>query len=96
MSPAGSWKPEQPPPRSCKVRDCYITFAGGQRHFLVQRDRDLGYYDNYVYRCGDGGLWMMGALDSEVIGNHRASPYTDPAEVTKHGTNNPSGSGDLE
>lgn len=88
VSPAGSWKLEQPPPRSCKVRDCYITFAeaSGISSYNVI---DSGYYDNYVYRCGDGGLWMMGALDSEVIGNHRASPYTDPAEVTKHGTNNP-------
>lgn len=80
------WKLEQQPPVNCKVQNCHITFAevGGICAYNIV---DSGYYDNYVYRCGDGGLWMMGAVDSEVIGNHRISPYSDPAEVVRHGSN---------
>ena len=89
MSPSGPYVLEQHNPVGCKVRDCHVTFAEWSGIASINAE-DSGYYDNYVYRCGDGGLWMMGGLDCEVIGNHRISPYADPAAVARHGANNPS------
>ena len=87
-SPAGAWALKQQSPVGCKVRNCHITFAE-LNGISTYNGVDCGFYDNYVHRCGDGGIWMMGAVDSEVIGNHRISPYSDPAEVARHGANNP-------
>ena len=84
----GSWRLSQEPPVGCTVQGCHIELCemSGIASFNAM---DTRYRDNYVYRCGDGGLWMMGARDSEVIGNHRISPQAQPAQVAAFGPNHP-------
>lgn len=48
---------------------------------------NLKYDHNYVYRCGDGGIWMLGCIDSEITNNTRVSPTTVPADVVTYGQN---------
>jgi hypothetical protein len=84
---AGDLRLAQPNPRNCTVTNCNIQFCemGGICSFNAV---DTRYVGNYVYRCGDGGIWMMGARDCEVRSNHRVSPYSVPADVAVHGRNN--------
>jgi hypothetical protein len=79
----------QAAPTHVTVRDCSMTFCelAGLACYSGQY---CTYENNYVYRCGDGGMWMMGALNSQIINNQRVSPYASPAEVAAHGQNNPS------
>lgn len=49
---------------------------------------EVTYSGNYVYRSGDGGIWMMGCLRSRAINNSRVSPATTAVDVTAHGANN--------
>jgi hypothetical protein len=83
-----SWTLSQPFSESCTVQGCHFEhceMSGIASYNAV----DTRYLDNYVHRCGDGGIWMMGARDCEVIGNHRISPYANPREVAVHGPNHP-------
>ena len=77
----------QAAPTNITVRDCTMTFCelAGLACYSGQY---CTFENNYVYRCGDGGLWMMGALNSQIINNQRVSPYASPAEVAAHGQNN--------
>ena len=79
---------KQAAPVNITVRDCSMTHCewSGLSCYSGQY---CTFESNYVYRCGDGGLWMMGALDSKIINNHRISPYATPSEVAAHGANNP-------
>lgn len=83
---AGSWRLSQELCVSCSVQSCHIEFCemSGIASFNAL---DTRYLDNYVYRCGDGGIWMMGARDCEVVGNHRVSPYASPDQVHAFGPN---------
>lgn len=78
----------QPRPDNCRVTDCDIRFCemSGIASFNALDSRYVG---NSVYRCGDGGMWMMGAKDCEVIGNRRISPYSVPGDVAAYGPNDP-------
>jgi hypothetical protein len=69
-----------------KVQNCSMTYCEWSGCATLS-SYDSGYYNNYVYRCGDGGMWMMGAVDAEVIGNHRVSPQTVIADVVTYGQN---------
>jgi hypothetical protein len=84
---AAAWKLKQQPPVNCRVSNCNAQFCEASG-IAMYCGVDCGYRDNYVYRCGDGGLWMMGCIDSEVVGNHRVSPKSNPADVTAYGVNN--------
>jgi hypothetical protein len=87
-SPPNDWHLTQEAPVDCTVRGCHIEhceMSGMASYNAV----DTRYLDNYVYRCGDGGIWMMGARDCEVVGNHRISPQARPAAVAAFGSNHP-------
>lgn len=88
VSGPGSWRLSQESCVSCSVQSCNMEFCemSGIASFNAV---DTRYLDNYVYRCGDGGIWMMGSQDCEVVGNHRVSPRARPSEVNRFGTNNP-------
>lgn len=73
---------------ACRVRGNNVQFCEYSAIGLFE-GMDSGFYENYVYRCGDGGLWMMGCQDSEIVNNHRISPYAVPADVAAFGSNNP-------
>jgi Right handed beta helix region/Pectate lyase superfamily protein len=77
----------QASPTNCSVTNCNIQFCemGAICSFNAI---DTRYVGNYVYRCGDGGIWMMGARDGEVTGNYHISPYSVPADVAAYGSNN--------
>jgi hypothetical protein len=86
-TPGGSFVLSQASPVNVTLRDNNISFAEYGALCAFQPIH-LTYDNNYVYRCGDGGIWMMGARDSSVINNKRISPVTTPADVTRYGTNN--------
>lgn len=82
------WRLTQEPPADCTVRGCHMErceMSGIASYNAV----DSRYLDNYVHRCGDGGIWMMGPRDCEIVGNHRVSPQADPEQVQRFGTNHP-------
>ena len=76
----------QAPPANVVIRNCSTTFTefGG---ITCYSGRYVTYEGNYVYRSGDGGMWMMGCIDSQVLNNIRLSPYANPADVAAHGPN---------
>jgi hypothetical protein len=86
-TPGGSFVLSQASPVNITLRDNNISFTEYGALCAFQ-PINLTYDNNYVYRCGDGGIWMMGARDSSVINNKRISPRTIPADVTKYGSNN--------
>ena len=89
-SSAGSpFNPTQAYPLDVKVQDCSMTFCEWSGCATLSSNAS-GYYGNYVYRCGDGGMWMMGTNDAQVIGNTRDSPYPVYADVVAYGYNSPS------
>jgi hypothetical protein len=81
------FNPSQAYPVDVTVQNCTTTFCewSGLATLSCYDSRCL---NNYVYRCGDGGLWMMAGMDTEVIGNHRISPATSYSSVTMYGANN--------
>lgn len=87
-TPGGSFVLSQTSPVNITLRDNNISFTEYGALCAFQ-PVNLTYDNNYVYRCGDGGIWMMGAQESSVINNKRISPPTTPADVTKYGSNNP-------
>ncbi len=46
------------------------------------------YLNNYYYRCGDSGCWVMGCGNCEIIGNVRTGPKTVYADVVTYGGGN--------
>ncbi len=78
--------PRQTYPSFVRIQHCCITYCEWSGCATLS-SYDSGYYDNYVYRCGDGGMWMMGAINCEVIGNHRVSPLATSADVAVYGAN---------
>jgi hypothetical protein len=78
----------QAAPVSNKILNCNIQFCEYSGVSMLA-GTDCSINGNYVYRCGDGGLWMMGTTDSEIVNNHRVSPQTVAADVVTFGTNNP-------
>jgi Right handed beta helix region len=84
---AAAWKLTQRAPVNCRVTNCSAQFCEASG-ISMYSGLDCGYRDNYVYRCGDGGLWMMGCIDCEVVGNHRISPAPIPTDVATYGANN--------
>jgi hypothetical protein len=84
----GAFVLSQASPVNVTLRDNQISFTEYGALCAFQAV-NLTYDNNYVYRCGDGGIWMMGARDSSVINNKRISPATDPAAVAKYGANAP-------
>jgi len=80
------FNPSQAYPVDVKIRDCTMTFCEWSG-IATLSSYDSGYYNNYVYRCGDGGLWMMGAIRGEVVGNKRVSPQTVYADTLTYGQN---------
>jgi hypothetical protein len=88
-SSAASWILTQTAPSNIAIRNCNVTFC---EHSGIASycGTYVTYEANHVFRCGDGGMWMMGCIDSKVINNTRLSPYADPAQVATHGANNPS------
>lgn len=81
------FSPTQAYPVDVTVQNCTLTFCEWSG-LATLSSYDSRYLNNYVYRCGDGGLWMMGAIDAEVTGNHRVSPQTTYSATTTYGTNN--------
>ena len=79
--------PKQEFPSFVRIQNCSMTYCEWAGCATLT-SYDSGYYGNYVYRCGDGGIWMMGSFNSEVIGNHRVSPLAINADVNIHGSNN--------
>jgi hypothetical protein len=86
-STTGNFTPAQGNSSNVRVRNCTVTNTewSGIANFSSQ---DSCVQGNYVYRCGDGGLWMMGCNDCEVISNHRISPATVYANTLTYGSNN--------
>jgi hypothetical protein len=74
-------------PAQCAVRKCNFQFieVGSMACF---NGNNIVYEGNYVYRTGDGGIWMMTCFDSQIIDNIRISPITIPADVVTFGRNN--------
>jgi|GEM_PF-3891864 len=84
--PGVDWTLTQAAPNDVRVQNCklqYCEMSGVA--LLVGTHR--GFYGNYIFRCGDGGLWMMGSQGCEVVGNHRISPKTIIADIGKYGYN---------
>lgn len=85
-TPGGAFVITQASPVNVTLRDNNITFTeyGAMSAYVSV---NLKYENNYVYRCGDGGIWMMGCTDSAILGNTRVSPATVPADVVTFGRN---------
>lgn len=86
--PGVNWSLRQPVAADVKVQNCVTEFCEMSGLSLLT-GINCGFYNNYIYRCGDGGLWMMGSQACDVIGNHRVSPKSVLADVVAHGLNNP-------
>ncbi len=86
-TPGGAFVLSQPSSVNVTLRDNSISFTE-YGALCAYQPINLTYDNNHVYRCGDGGIWMMGASDSSVVNNKRISPVTNPADVTKYGSNN--------
>lgn len=85
-TPGTPFFPTQAYPTDVKVRDCTTTFCEWSGIANLS-SYDSGYYNNYVYRCGDGGLWMMGSIRGSVVGNTRTGPQTVYADTLTFGQN---------
>jgi hypothetical protein len=81
-----AFTPTQAAPVDVTIKNCTMQFCEWSGIASLGPD-NIRYLYNYVYRCGDGGLWMMGSTNSEVVGNHRLSPQTVIADVTTFGQN---------
>lgn len=82
-----AWVTSLPSPTNVKVEDCDIQnceFGG----LTGLGGTNLTFQGNYVYRCGDGGLWFMGCFNSKMLNNRRVSPTATPAVVVTNGVNN--------
>ncbi len=77
----------QAPPTNVYIKNCSFTYTeySGTAGILPY---DSGYYNNYYYRCGDSGCWIMGGVNCEVIGNNRTGPKTVHADVVTRGSGN--------
>jgi hypothetical protein len=83
-----AFTPTQDYPTFVRIQNCSFTHCEWSGCATLS-SYDSGYYDNYLFRCGDGGMWMMGSINGEVIGNHRVSPLAIIADVVIHGPNSP-------
>jgi len=61
-------------PSECGASNIYATYLEGAGIQGTSGTR-LEFSNSYVYRCGDGGLWMMGCYESDILNNVRESPY---------------------
>jgi hypothetical protein len=84
--PGTPFFPTQAFPTDIKVRDCTMTFCEWSGVANLS-SYDSGFYNNYVYRCGDGGMWMMGSIRGSVVGNTRTGPQTVYADTVTFGQN---------
>ena len=87
LTPGQSWSTTQANPVDVQITHCYVTFTEWSG-ISCYSGQDVLYGENYVYRNGDGGVWIMGGIDCDVVGNHRVSPATVYANTVTYGTNN--------
>jgi Right handed beta helix region len=75
-----SWVNSGAPCVNCIVSNCVTENCelGGITGYVMQ---DSAYLNNFVGRCGDGGMWMMGTSRCRVVGNHRVGPQGTVAAV---------------
>jgi hypothetical protein len=73
-------------PSKCSIINCDFQFTE-MSATSCYNGYGVTYEHNYVYRAGDGGIWMMGAYDARVINCTHESPATDYTQVTAHGSN---------
>lgn len=62
--------------KNVTVQDCNITYTQ-VIGIGASQTRNLNILNNYVYRSGDSGIFVMDSVGVKVIGNTRESPYGD-------------------
>lgn len=79
---------QTPDSENCSITGCNIQFTE-MSSTSCYNGVGITYENNYVYRAGDGGIWMMGIYDGRVVNCTHESPATDFTQVALHGSNNP-------
>lgn len=74
-------------PAQCTVRGCNFQFME-MSSMACYNGTGIVYDGNYVYRSGDGGIWMMTCGNSSIRNNQRISPSATPTDVAAHSSNN--------